>query len=328
MTTPIDPSAPTPSAQGGAVAPSRVEELRERLRPRAVVAPAGSELSHGERLALERVQALEMQLIAANQREREFTELAVRDGNQIAALEARVLDLTALAERADAAERALFDVQNRAEGAVRRAELMESELMASRSEIDRLRTRVVELEASLRRALAEVGEASAERARVDRAEVEREAARIEESAERSLELADRLRSKVVDLETSLRNVLVEVGEVGSAQDRVDLAEAERDAARAQAEADRALSASSRSKAAEAEGRLADLEERLVSLDQRLSEITDTMDAPGSSEPIPADAGDQVIDIRDPQDASATNGNDQATAKAKPASSPWSDWRTT
>jgi chromosome segregation ATPase len=328
MTTPSDPSTPTSPSPGGSVPPSRVEELRERLRPRAVVVPGGSDLSHGERLALERIQALEMQLISANQREREITELAVRDGNQIAGLEARVRDLTALAERADAAERALFDVQNRAEGAVRRAELMESELVASRSEIDRLRTSVVELEASLRRALAEVGEASTQRARAERAEVEREAARIEESAERSLELADRLRSKVVDLETSLRNVLVEVGDVGSARERVDLAEAERDAARAQAETDRAQSASSRTKAAEAEGRLADLEERLVTLDQRLSEITDTMEHPGSDVEGPIGSGDRVIDIRDPQAATAANGTDEPGEKAKPAPSPWSDWRTT
>ena len=38
---------------------------------------------------------------------------------------------------------------------------MESELMSTRAEVDRLRTRVVELEASLRRALAEVGAATA-----------------------------------------------------------------------------------------------------------------------------------------------------------------------
>ncbi len=325
MTTPIDPSTPSSSEQGSSLGSSRVEELRERLRPRAVVVTGESGLPHAERAAMESVQALEMQLTSAHQRERELTELAVRDGNQIAVLEIRVRELTALAERAEAAERALFDVQSRAEGAVRRAELMESELLASRSEVDRLRTRVVELEASLRRALAEVGEATALRARNDRAEVEREAARIEESAERSLELADRLRSKVVDLEASLRSVLVEVAEVETAESRADLAEAERDAALTEANAERTLALASQSRAAEAEGRLADLEERLVSLDQRLSNITQTMDEPEHDDALD-DAGDRVIDIREAEPAAAANGTDHPSEQAKP--SPWSEWRTT
>jgi len=71
-------------------------------------------------------------------------------------LEGTVEDLADLAARAQSSERSLFEAEGRAENAVRRAELMDGELMSTRGEVDRLRTRVVELEASLRRALAEV----------------------------------------------------------------------------------------------------------------------------------------------------------------------------
>ena len=150
---PIDPASPA----------ARVEELRERLRPRAM-AP-GAHTPPAERFALERIQALELQLSSAHQRERDLTELTVRDGNLIASLEMRVEELADLAERAEAAERALFETEMRAETAMRRAELMDGELVSTRAEIDRLRARVVELEASLRRALAEVGAATTDRVR-------------------------------------------------------------------------------------------------------------------------------------------------------------------
>jgi hypothetical protein len=134
MTTPTPPpSSPIDPASASA----RVEELRERLRPRAM-AP-GAHTPPGERFALERIQALELQLSSAHQRERDLTELAVRDGNQIASLEVRVHELADLAERAEAAERALFETEMRAETAMRRAELMDGELLSSRAEVDRLR---------------------------------------------------------------------------------------------------------------------------------------------------------------------------------------------
>ena len=223
MTTPIQPTDPSSPA-------ARVEELRERLRPRAM-AP-GAHTPPAERFALERIQALELQLSSAHQRERDLTELAVRDGNQIASLEARVAELADLAERAEAAERALFEAEMRGETAIRHAELMEGELNV-RPEVDRLRTRVLELEASLRRALGEVGAATTGRARTDVEAAEREAARMEASAQRSAEFADRLRLKVVDLEESLRSVMHEVGEATAAKIRAEQAEAELDAARAE-----------------------------------------------------------------------------------------------
>src|SRR5262245_20931745 len=180
----------------------RTEDLRVRLRPRAL---EGGAIGPSERFALERIQALEVQVAAAHERERSLTELAVRDGNKIAELEGAVEDLADLAARTQSSEQSLFEAEGRAENAVRRAELMEGELMSTRGEGDRLRSRVVELEASLRRALAEVGEATAARPAEDMGA--EHTARMEESARRSVELADRLRLKVVDLESSLRTVV-------------------------------------------------------------------------------------------------------------------------
>ena len=212
MTTPSEHEQPSPSG--------RTEDLRTRLRPRAL--DGMTAVGASERFALERIQALEVQITSAHERERSLTELAVRDGNKIADLEAAVVDLTDLAARAEASERSLFEAEGRAENAVRRAELMEGELMSTRAEVDRMRTRVIELESSLRRALAEVGAATTARAPDDSA-AER-AARMEASAQRSAELADRLRLKVVDLESSLRAVVTDMNEATAAQLRAEEAE--------------------------------------------------------------------------------------------------------
>jgi chromosome segregation ATPase len=304
MTTPIQPTDPSSPA-------ARVEELRERLRPRAM-AP-GAHTPPAERFALERIQALELQLSSAHQRERDLTELAVRDGNQIASLEARGAELADLAERAESAERALFETEMRAETAIRHAELMEGELQSCRSEIDRLRTRVLELEASLRRALAEVGAVTTDRARTGVEDAGREAARMEDSAQRSLELADRLRLKVVDLEESLRNVMHEVGEATATKIRAEQAEAELDAARAE-------TSLVGGQAAEAEDRLVDLEARLASLDERISGLSDSMQ--GSLAATPEDT---VIDLRDSETAADA---DAAAEPVQPPASRWSEWRAT
>jgi len=272
----------------------------------------GAHTPPGERFALERIQALELQLSSAHQRERDLTELAVRDGNQIASLEARVHELADLAERAEAAERALFETEMRAETAMRRAELMDGELLSSRAEVDRLRDRVVELEASLRRALAEIGAATTDRARSDVEEAERESARMEKSAQRSLELADRLRMKVVDLESSLRTVMHEVGEATAATLRAEQAEAELEVARRE-------TAVASEQTSEAEGRLADLEARLASLDHRISGLSESMQ--GSLEDTPDE--DTVIDLREPETATDTGAE-----PVRPPASRWSEWRAT
>ena len=260
---------------------------------------------------MERVQALELQLSSAHQRERELTELAVRDGNQIAALEVQVTELAERSERTELAERALFEAENRAETAIRRAELIETELLSTRSEIDRLRSRVVELEASLRRALAEVGAATAQRARADREEAEREAARLEESAERSIELADELRLKVVDLEAGLRSVMRGVDETTATRLRAQQLEANLSSPGG---SDDATVRASRS--AEAESRLVDLESRLASLDERISGLSDAMQPADE-----ADADDDtVVDLRDAEEAEGE--------PVKPPASRWSEWRAT
>jgi DNA repair exonuclease SbcCD ATPase subunit len=299
MATPIDPTAP----DAGTSPSSRMEELREKLRPRDIAGPGEPRIPAGERFALERVQALELQLTRAHERERELTELAVRDGNQIASLEVRVTELADRAERAEVAERSLFEAENRAETAIRRAELMETELASTRSEVDRLRTRVVELEASLRRALAEVGAATAQRARDDRDVAIEDASRLEESAERSLELADRLRLKVVDLESNLRAVMQEANEATAAKLRAEYAESELEARDAE---------DAPAGTAEAESRLADLERRLASLDERIASLSTSV--------VVEDAPETVVDLREAEEA--------AQEPTQPAPSRWSEWRAT
>src|SRR3954453_8155905 len=84
MPTPSEPTSPY----------ERTEELRARLRPRG---PTGWPVGPSERLALERIQALEVQIAAAHERERSLTELAVRDGNRIAGLGGPVEELADLA---------------------------------------------------------------------------------------------------------------------------------------------------------------------------------------------------------------------------------------
>ena len=314
MTTPSEPS-------------DRTEDLRARLRPRAL---EGGAVGPSERFALERIQALEVQVAAAHERERSLTELAVRDGNRIAELEGTVEDLADLAARAQSSEQSLFEAEGRAENAVRRAELMEGELMSTRGEVDRLRTRVVELEASLRRALAEVGAAAA--AQPAGGASTEQTGRIEESARRSVELADRLRLKVVDLESSLRTVVTEMNEAAAAQIRAEEAEAaltaaEEASAAAMADADRAT---------EAEGRLEELEERLAALDTRIAALSTSM--------RPDRDDDTVVDIRDaeaevdddeqPEEPEEAEALDLPEAPAPqegaitPPASRWSDWRST
>ena len=309
MTTPSEPTAPT----------ERTEDLRARLRPRAL---EGGAVGPSERFALERIQALEVQIAAAHERERSMTELAVRDGNRIAELEGTVEDLADLAARAQSSERSLFEAEGRAENAVRRAELMEGELMSTRGEVDRLRTRVVELEASLRRALAEVGAAAAARPAADVGA--EQAIRMEESARRSVELADRLRLKVVDLESNLRTVVSEMNEAAAAEIRAEEAEA----ALAAAEEASAVAMADADRAAEAEGRLEELEERLAALDTRIAALSTSM--------RPDRDDETIVDIRDAEAEVEDDDEEPELPEAPPPepgsiappASRWSDWRST
>jgi hypothetical protein len=316
MTTPSEPTAPT----------ERTEDLRARLRPRAL---EGGTVGPSERFALERIQALEVQIAAAHERERSMTELAVRDGNRIAELEGTVEDLADLAARAQSSERSLFEAEGRAENAVRRAELMEGELMSSRGEVDRLRTRVVELEASLRRALAEVGAAAARPTEDVGAE---QTARLEASAQRSVELADRLRLKVVDLESNLRTVVSEMNEAAAAQIRAQEAEA----ALAAAEEASAVTMADADRAAEAEGRLEELEERLAALDTRIAALSTSM-RPDRSDETLVDLRDAEAEVEDDEDKDDDDDDEEPELPDAPPPEPgsiappasrWSDWRST
>jgi hypothetical protein len=313
MTTPSEPTAPT----------GRTEDLRARLRPRAL---EGGALGPSERFALERIQALEVQVAAAHERERSLTELAVRDGNRIAELEGTVDDLAELAARAQSSERSLFEAEGRAENAVRRAELMEGELMSTRGEVDRLRTRVIELEASLRRALAEVGAAAARPAEDAGAE---QTARMEASARRSVELADRLRLKVVDLESNLRTVVSEMNEAAAAQIRADEAEA----ALAAAEEASAVAMADADHAAEAEGRLEELEERLAALDTRIAALSTSMRPDQRDETLvdlrEAEAEVELDDeVEDDEEPGLPDAPPPEPGSIAPPASRWSDWRST
>jgi hypothetical protein len=310
MTTPSEHEQPSPSG--------RTEDLRARLRPRAL--DGMTAVGASERFALERIQALEVQIAGAHERERSITELAVRDGNKILDLEAAVLDLTDLASRAEASERSLFEAEGRAENAARRAELMEGELMSTRAEVDRMRTRVVELEASLRRALAEVGAATSARAPDDIA-AER-AARMEASALRSAELADRLRLKVVDLESSLRSVVTDMSEATAAQLRAEEAEAAlTEVGETQIDDERA---------AEAEGRLVELEERLAALDTRIAALSTTIRPEPDDSVVDLRAAEAGVDV-EPEDAAEPELPEAPASDEIPIAPPasrWSDWRST
>ncbi len=316
MTTPSEHEQPSPSG--------RTEDLRTRLRPRAL--DSMTAVGASERFALERIQALEVQITSAHERERSLTELAVRDGNKIADLETAVVDLTDLAARAEASERSLFEAEGRAENAVRRAELMEGELMSTRAEVDRMRTRVIELEASLRRALAEVGAATTARAPDDSA-AER-AARMEASAQRSAELADRLRLKVVDLESSLRAVVTDMNEATAAQLRAEEAEAALAAAGEEQIDDQ--------RGAEAEGRLVELEERLAALDTRIAALSTTLHPEQDDTLVDLREAEADVDVDEdvdgePEDAVEPELPDAPASDEAPIAPPasrWSDWRST
>jgi hypothetical protein len=307
--TPSDPNDPT---QGEDATVSPLDELRERLRPRSLQGGGDPGVTAGERFALERVQALELQVATTHQRERELLELAVKDGNQIASLSAQVATLGDLAARAETAERAIFEAESRAEGAVRRSELMENELMSTRAEVDRLRTRIVELEASLRRALAEIGEATSGR---HAPAAEDDVAAQEDAAARSLELADRLRLKVVDLEASLRSVVSSAGE----QETQRLLDERADEEELAAEIHRAAEIASATATAASDVRLADLEARLAALDSRIAGLSEAM--------APAPEEDVVVDLRE-EDEEPQILEDLPTEPIKPPASRWSDWRTT
>ena len=146
-----------------------------------------------------------------------------------------------------------------------------------------------------------------------------------------MEHADRLRLKVVDLESSLRTVVTQMNEAAAAQIRSEEAEAaftaaEEASAAAMADADRAT---------EAEGRLEELEERLAALDTRIAALTTSI--------RPDRDDDTVVDIRDaeaevddeqPEEPEEAEALDLPEAPAPqegaitPPASRWSDWRST
>jgi len=166
----------------------------------------------------------------------------------------------------------------------------------------------------LRRALAEVGEAMSAR---ETPVILEEAERMEDSAERSLELADRLRLKVVDLEASLRSVMSDVDD----SEATRLIEERADEEHLAAEIQRAAEIAGVSANAAADVRLADLEERLAALDSRIAGLSESM--------LPAQEAaeeDVVVDLREEEEPEMLE--DLPSEPIKPPASRWSDWRTT
>jgi len=139
---------------------------------------------------------------------------------------------------------------------------------------------------------------------------------MEDSAERSLELADRLRLKVVDLEASLRSVMSGVDD----SEATRLIEERADEERMAAEIQRAAEIAGASANAAADVRLADLEERLAALDSRIAGLSESM--------LPAQEAEEdvVVDLREEEEPEMLE--DLPSEPIKPPASRWSDWRTT
>jgi hypothetical protein len=155
---------------------------------------------------------------------------------------------------------------------------------------------------------------------------------MEASAQRSMELADRLRLKVVDLESSLSVVVSEMNEAAAAQIRADEAEA----ALAAAEEARVATMTGADRATEAEGRLEELEGRLAALDTRIAALSTSM-RPDLDENTVVDIRDaeaEVDETHEPEEAEQPEELELPEAPTPqqgaitPPASRWSDWRST
>jgi hypothetical protein len=129
---------------------------------------------------------------------------------------------------------------------------------------------------------------------------------MEDSAQRSLELADRLRLKVVDLEEPAQRD-AQVGEATAAK----IARSSEPSSMPR------VPKPSRGQAAEAEDRLVD-QAQLASLDQQISGLSDSW---GSL----AQAEEPVIDLRE---AETAQDAEKSAEPAQPPTSRWSEWRAT
>jgi DNA repair exonuclease SbcCD ATPase subunit len=140
--------------------------------------------------------------------------------------------------------------------------------------------------------------------------------RLEASAERSLELADRLREKVMDLEENLRTVMQDASDAAAVKLRAEQAETYLEEAREG-------SKEAHERAGEAESRLADLEQRLASLDERIAGLSDTAVVP--------DVSEDVVDLREAEQAvegASEEPTEEPLPPKEPPASRWSAWRAT
>jgi chromosome segregation ATPase len=189
--------SPSPNDDG---LTTRLAELRAQLE---VLAPPdqarGLETIEEIRQAQERIGTLELMLARAREREDGLAAQSVREQSTIAACETRIAELTAIAGRLPASEAARREAEVTVATTKKQLTLAQAEAEARQAEIERLRSRVSELDAELGAVALESVSAAVARAEVARVERELNEARDRAYTERQLAAADRRRAAEADL---------------------------------------------------------------------------------------------------------------------------------
>ncbi len=144
--------------------------------------------------SLERVQALELLLRQAREREDRLTTQTIHDQATLAELQARDDELEWVKAAGAVTEAARAAAEARAADAERRLALVEAELRARLAELSRLRSRSEGFESDLDALADEAATAAAGAARATRFEKERDEARERAFTERQLAAQDRERA--------------------------------------------------------------------------------------------------------------------------------------
>jgi hypothetical protein len=174
---------------------TRVAVLRAQVRALVPkdedLPPAAGGRVHESHGSPERIQALELLLAQAREREDRLTTQTNHDRAALAELQARNDELEGLTASGAVIEAARVAAEARAADAERRLPLVEAELRARLAEHSRLRFRCEWFEKDLDALTAEVAVAAAGAARAMRLERERDEARERAFAERQLAAQDR-----------------------------------------------------------------------------------------------------------------------------------------
>jgi hypothetical protein len=142
----------------------------------------------------ERVQALELLLGQAREREDRLTTLTIHDHTRLTELRARIDELEGVKAAGEANEAARIAAASHAADAERRLTVAEAELQARLLELSRLRSRCEGFERELEVLAEEAAAAVAVAARATRLEKERDEARERAATERQLAAQDRDRA--------------------------------------------------------------------------------------------------------------------------------------